>query len=259
MKDAIGYLRVCTPEQGRSGLSLAPQRSEIRSWYQDVQTGKGSDALLLRPGLAAALKEARTTRSALIVSRLDRLSRNVHFISGLMEHKVHFVVAAFGKDVDDFVVHIYASLAEQERKLIVERCRAAAAVLKRKGAKFGFARSKAVRRRIHGLASAAQQRAAMQRCEAYRAHIEWALRQPGVSGLPITFHAAAKLLNDRNVGSCMGRRWSGQQLLNMALRLGIQHPHRMPHAARRRRGRSALDLGPPPGSHGEGAPGDPKT
>jgi DNA invertase Pin-like site-specific DNA recombinase len=93
-----------------------------------------------------------------------------------MEHKVHFVVAAFGKDVDDFVLHIYASLAEQERKLIAERCRAAAAVLKQKGAKFGFARSKALQRRIHVLALPAQQRATIQRCEAYRAHIEWAVR-----------------------------------------------------------------------------------
>jgi DNA invertase Pin-like site-specific DNA recombinase len=58
-----------------------------------VQTGAGADALLLQPGLATALKEAKAARCPLIVSRLDRLSRNVHFITGLMEHKVHFVVA----------------------------------------------------------------------------------------------------------------------------------------------------------------------
>ena len=134
MKDAIGYLRVSTREQGRSGLGLAAQRFDIeafgsreefgvKSWYQDIQTGAGRDALLLRPGLAAALKEARAARCPLIVSRLDRLSRNVHFIAGLMEHKVHFMVAAFGRDVDDFTLHIYASIAEQERKMISERVR----------------------------------------------------------------------------------------------------------------------------------------
>ena len=244
MQAAIGYLRVSTKEQGRSGLGLAAQRRDIetfgeregfsiKSWYQDVQTGAGADALLLRPGLASALKVARTARSALIVSRLDRLSRNVHFISGLMEHRVHFIVAAFGKDCDDFVLHIYASLAEQERKLIAERCRAVAAVLKAKGKKFGFARSKAFQRRIHALALAAQKKATMERSEAYRAHIEWALRQPGVNGRPITFHAAAKNLNDRNIESCTGGRWVGQQLLIMALRLGIHHPRRMPHAVAR--------------------------
>src|SRR6266436_7569305 len=143
MKDAIGYLRVSTREQGRSGLGLAAQRFDIeafgsreefgiKSWYQDIQTGAGKDALLLRPGLATALKEARKARCPLIVSRLDRLSRNVHFISGLMEHRVHFIVAALGKDCDHFVLHIYASLAEQERKMISERIKAAMARSKKK-------------------------------------------------------------------------------------------------------------------------------
>jgi DNA invertase Pin-like site-specific DNA recombinase len=83
MQAAIGYLRVSTREQGRSGLGLAAQRHEIeafgasegftiKSWYQDVQTGAGADALLLRPGLATALKEAKSARFPLIVSRLAR-------------------------------------------------------------------------------------------------------------------------------------------------------------------------------------------
>ncbi len=100
--------RILESQHSRAGpqrLGLAAQRHDIeafgaregflvQSWYQDVQTGAGKDALLLRPRLAAALKEARAARCALMVSRLDRLSRNVHFITGLMEHKVHFVVAA---------------------------------------------------------------------------------------------------------------------------------------------------------------------
>ena len=122
MQAAIGYLRVSTKEQGRSGLGLAAQRHDIEtfgqrqgftvnSWHQDVQTGRGADALMLRPGLAAALKEAKLARCPLIVSRLDRLSRNVHFISGLMEHRVHFIVVALGRDCDEFTFHIYASLS----------------------------------------------------------------------------------------------------------------------------------------------------
>jgi DNA invertase Pin-like site-specific DNA recombinase len=117
MQPAIGYLRVSTREQGRSGLGLAAQRCEIEAfgaregfsvkcWYQDVQTGAGADALLLRPGLATALKHARSAHCPLIVSRLDRLSRNVHFITGLMEHRAHFMVAEFGRDCDRFVLHI---------------------------------------------------------------------------------------------------------------------------------------------------------
>src|SRR5258707_9159748 len=151
MKDAIGYLRVSTREQGRSGLGLTAQRYDIeafgaregfriKSWYQDVQTGAGKDALLLRPGLAEALKSARASRCPLIVSRLDRLSRNVHFITGLMEHKVHFIVAALGRDCDEFTLHIYASLAQQERKMISERTKAAISVAKARGKKRGLAK-----------------------------------------------------------------------------------------------------------------------
>jgi len=81
----------------------------------------------LRPQLAAALKETKAARCSLIVSRLDRLSRNVHFITGLMGHRVHFIVAALARDCDHFVLHIHASLAEGERKLISERCKAALA------------------------------------------------------------------------------------------------------------------------------------
>ena len=134
-----------------------------------MQTGAGADPLILRPGLAGALKEARSARCPLIVSRLDRLSRNVHFITGLMEHKVHFIVAALGRNCDHFVLHIYASLAEQERKLISERNKAAAAALKRKGRKLGLAaRSRAHQRRISALAIKAVTKAATERAEAHR-------------------------------------------------------------------------------------------
>ena len=95
-----------------------------------------------------------------------------------------------------------ASLAEQDRKMISERMKAAKAVAKRKGQKFGLElRSKAERRRIAALAAAAGAKAAMERAEAYRLHIEWALRQPGVNGRPITFCSAARKLNERNIES----------------------------------------------------------
>jgi hypothetical protein len=102
----------------------------VKSWHQDALTGAGADAL--------PLKEARAARCPLIVSRLDRLSRNVHFITGLMEHRVHFIVAALGRDCDDFTLHIYASLAEQERKMMSERTKAGLAIAKRKGKKLGM-------------------------------------------------------------------------------------------------------------------------
>src|SRR5262249_51458427 len=149
-----------------------------------------------------------------IVTRLDRLSRNVHFISGLMEHRVHFIVVALGKDCDHFVLHIYASLAEQERKLISERNKAAAAARKLRGKQFGIeALPKAEQRRIRALGRAAKSKAALERAEACRLHIEWALRQPGFfPGRRISFHCAAEKLNERNIEGPMGGRWAGTQL-----------------------------------------------
>jgi DNA invertase Pin-like site-specific DNA recombinase len=233
MKDALGYLRVSTREQGRSGLGLAAQRHDIetfgakegllvKSWHQDIQTGAGKDALLLRPGLAAALKEARISRQPLIVSRLDRLSRNVHFITGLMEHKVHFMVAALGRDCDAFTLHIYASMAEQERKMISERTKAGLARSKNRGRLGWRFKSKALRRRIQAGAAAAQRKAALERAEAYRVHIEWALSQPGSHGKPITCRAAGGKLNELQIPSPMGARWSSTNVANMASRLKLR-------------------------------------
>ena len=74
-----------------------------------------------RPQLAAALKYAKRSKASVCVAKLDRLSRDVHFISGLMAHRVPFIVCALGRNVDPFTLHIYAALAEQERRMISER------------------------------------------------------------------------------------------------------------------------------------------
>ena len=257
MKDAIGYLRVSTQEQGRSGLGLAAQRFDIEhfgkregfsvtSWHQDIQTGAGKDALLLRPGLAAALKEARAAHCPLIVSRLDRLSRNVHFIAGLMEHKVHFMVAVFGRDVDHFTLHIYASIAEQERKMISERVRAATLIAMSRGRKFGLQlRPKSWQRQVSALGRAALIQEANDRAQAYRVYIEWALKQPGREGRPISFRGAAIRLNERNIETPLGGTWRGHHIQRMARRLGIDHPlARMPEAFARARVRALYKLHP---------------
>jgi DNA invertase Pin-like site-specific DNA recombinase len=234
MKDAVAYRRVSTREQGRSGLGLAGQRHdietfairegyEVKSSFQDIQTGAGKDALLMRPGLASALNDARARRCPLIVSRLDRLSRNVHFITGLMEHKVHFIVAALGRDCDDFTLHIYASLAEAERKMISERIKAALARSKKKmGMQNPSECSKSFRQWQRTRIVAGVRKAAIERAEAHRVHIEWALGQPGRLSIPISFHAAAEKLNEHRIPSPMGGRWESAGLRRVARRLGFK-------------------------------------
>ena len=90
-----------------------------------------------RPQLAAALRRAKQIKAPIVVSKLDRLSRDVHFISGLMTKRVPFIVAALGKNVDPFMLHIYAALAEKERSMISERTRDALAKAKQRGVVLG--------------------------------------------------------------------------------------------------------------------------
>jgi DNA invertase Pin-like site-specific DNA recombinase len=142
--NAIAYLRVSTEDQGRSGLGLEAQRAAITqfaeaegyaiaAWFTEVETGKGSDALNRRPRLVVALKAAKEAKAPVIVAKLDRLSRDVHFISGLMAKRVAFIVTALGRQADPFVLHIYAALDEKERELISSRTKAELAAAKARG------------------------------------------------------------------------------------------------------------------------------
>jgi len=142
-------VRVSTAEQGKSGLGLEAQRAAIEAfaaregmavteWFSEVQSGKRvSDTLDERPQLQLALQRSKDQKLPILVSRLDRLSRDVHFISGLMIHKVKFMVAELGPDVDSFTLHIFAALAQKERELISQRTKVALAALKAKGVKLG--------------------------------------------------------------------------------------------------------------------------
>jgi DNA invertase Pin-like site-specific DNA recombinase len=107
-----------------------------------VETGKAADALAKRPQLAAAIKLAKQHKAPIIVAKLDRLARDVHFISGLMTHRTPFIVTELGADVDPFMLHIYAALAEKERALISQRTKEALAAKKAQGKRLGGARPK---------------------------------------------------------------------------------------------------------------------
>ena len=138
MRSAVSYIRVSKPKQGRSGLGLEAQQAAIKTFcvqhgykveaeYREVETGKGADPLERRPELAAAMKFARKlgkgskARAAPVISaKLDRLSRDVHFISGLMVQRVPFIVTELGPDADPFMLHIHAAVAEKERNRIAQ-------------------------------------------------------------------------------------------------------------------------------------------
>ncbi|MFP1632661.1 recombinase family protein [Zhengella sp. ZM62] len=145
---AIAYYRVSTSRQGRSGLGIEAQRAAVTRFaeaeglvitaeFVEIETGKGCDALDRRPRLAEALDMARKWGCPVIVAKLDRLSRDVAFISGLMARRVPFIVAELGADADPFMLHLYAALAEKERRLISDRTKAALATRSASGKRLG--------------------------------------------------------------------------------------------------------------------------
>src|SRR3954465_6586585 len=148
MEPAVAYYRVSTRQQQRSGLGIEAQRAAVERFaqsenikiiaeYVEAETGKGADALDRRPQLAAALATAKAAKCCVLVSKLDRLSRDVAFVAGLMAQRVPFIVAELGRDADPFMLHLYAALAEKERRLIAERTKAALAIRKASGTKLG--------------------------------------------------------------------------------------------------------------------------
>lgn len=148
LRPFVAYLRVSTTQQGRSGLGLEAQRATILRFaeaegmvmlaeFVEVETGKGADALDRRPELKSALDAARRARCPVIVAKLDRLSRDVAFIAGLMAQRVPFIVTELGADADPFMLHLYAALAEKERSLISQRTTAALVAAKARGVRLG--------------------------------------------------------------------------------------------------------------------------
>jgi DNA invertase Pin-like site-specific DNA recombinase len=217
MSDIVTYIRVSTARQGRSGLGLAAQRSalvqfakteglELAQEFVEVESGKGSDAIERRPQLKAALAAAKKLKCAVVVAKLDRLSRDVHFISGLMAHKVPFVVAALGLDADPFMLHLYAAFAEKERSLISQRTRAALAAAKERGVVLGSATLHIARER----AIASNQAAADERAAKVLPIIRMA-QKAGATSL----RAIAQVLNDRGIPTPRGGTWASMQVKNI--------------------------------------------
>jgi DNA invertase Pin-like site-specific DNA recombinase len=139
----FSYLRVSTDRQGADGLGIAGQREAVERYcagqggkvaaeFVEVESGKRSD----RPQLAAALAACKRHKGKLVVAKLDRLSRNVAFMSALMESKLDFV-AVDNPHATRLTIHILAAVAEHEREQISARTKVALAAAKRRGVRLG--------------------------------------------------------------------------------------------------------------------------
>ena len=220
MRPLVTYIRVSTTGQGKSGLGVEAQRKalgqfakaegfKIATEYVEVETGKGSDALNRRPQLAEALARARSHRCPVAVAKLDRLSRDVHFISGLMAHRVPFLVAELGADVDPFMIYIYAALAEKERALISQRTSAALKAAKARGVRLGNPRIK----KAQALGTARVKAEA----DRFAANILPVIREAQKAGAS-SLHAIAGVLNARGVRTARGGKWAATQVRDILRR-----------------------------------------
>jgi DNA invertase Pin-like site-specific DNA recombinase len=139
----ISYLRVSTQRQGQSGLGIEAQRAAVERYvrqsqgellaeYIEIETGSGK----ARPILVQSIAQCRRMKATLLIAKLDRLGRNVAFVSSLMESDVDFV-AVDAPYANRLMIHILAAFAEHERTLIAERTRAALAAAKLRGVRLG--------------------------------------------------------------------------------------------------------------------------
>ena len=216
----VGYVRVSTSMQGRSGLGIEAQREalsrfaeaegyELVSVLVEVETGKGFDALDRRPQLAEALSQARRRRCPVAVAKLDRLSRDVHFISGLMAHRVPFLVVELGSDVDPFILHLFAALAEKERAMIASRTKAALSAAKARGVKLGGPKLAEARKlAVTAIKSLADRHAA---------NVLPIIRDVQRSGAK-TLRDVATALNARGISTSRGGRWHAMTVRNVLAR-----------------------------------------
>jgi len=210
----VAYFRVSAECQGRSGLGLEAQRKAVEQFaaaeamhvvheFREVETGKGADALDRRPQLAAALKMAKKLKAPIVVAKLDQLSRDVHFISGLMTQRVPFIVTALGRNVDPFMLHIYAALAEKERAMISERTKVALAAAKARGVQLG-----------NPAQATANKAAAAER--------DAALKDTLLELSARSYQAIANELTNRGIAAPRGGTWNAMSAMRSMKRLGIR-------------------------------------
>jgi DNA invertase Pin-like site-specific DNA recombinase len=221
MRSVIAYLRVSTDKQGKSGLGIEAQRAAITRFVEaegldligehvEVETGKGADALDRRPVLRDALAQARKAKASVVVAKLDRLSRDVAFIAGLMAQRVSFIVTELGADADPFMLHIYAALAQKERAMISERTKAALVQKKAQGAKLG---NRTNLPEAQAMGAVANREAA----DAFAANVLPVVRDLQAAGITAT-RAIADALNARGIRTARGGEWHHSTVRNLLAR-----------------------------------------
>jgi DNA invertase Pin-like site-specific DNA recombinase len=222
----IGYLRVSTKGQGESGLGIEAQRAAVEAhaksqganvaaWYKEVESGKRAD----RPELAKALAHARRSKATLVVAKLDRLARNVAFLSALMESKVPFV-ACDNPHANKLTLHILAAVAEAEALAISQRTKAALGAYKAHGGLLGASLPQCRNLTNEAVARGRERSSAVRSAAAREAYADLLpeiqqLRRSGAS-----LKAIANALNAKGHTTRRGKAWQPVQVARVIERSG---------------------------------------
>jgi DNA invertase Pin-like site-specific DNA recombinase len=201
-ENCVAYYRVSTEQQGRSRLGLEAQKKAVLDYlkggrwgliaeFTEIESGKKAD----RPELEQALKLCKKANAMLVIAKLDRLARNVHFISGLMERGVKFCAVEF-PNADPFMLHVHAAMSEHERRLISARTKAGLERAKARGVKLGR----------HGAILARENKA---RAKAQARALKPAIAEIRKAGMG-TVRAIMAELNRRGIKTLRGGTWHPQ-------------------------------------------------
>jgi DNA invertase Pin-like site-specific DNA recombinase len=219
----ISYLRVSTTKQGQSGLGLEAQRKAVTNFlnggnwtllaeFVEVESGKKND----RPELNKALAHCKLTGATLVIAKLDRLSRNAHFLLGLQEAGVHFIAADM-PTANELTVGIMALVAQEERKAISARTKAALAAAKERGVKLGCPNGAAhLRQYGNELGVEAVKRNADERAWKL-ANVVKEIQAKGITSLK----GIADELNRMGVTTARGGAWYASSVKNLLTRIGV--------------------------------------
>jgi DNA invertase Pin-like site-specific DNA recombinase len=216
----VSYLRVSTARQGRSGLGLEAQREAVRAYldggksrllgeYIEVESGKDDD----RPKLKEALHRAKVTGATLVIAKLDRLSRNVAFIANLQQSAAKFVCADM-PDANELTIHLFAAIAQHERKIISERTKVAMAAAKKRGTKFGNPNGA---RALRGVGNGSAVEALKVKANEHAQAVVPIIEDITASGAT-TFRAIADELNAREILTARGGQWHAGTVRNVMQR-----------------------------------------
>lgn len=230
-RQCLAYLRVSTREQQRSGLGIEAQRAAVKRFaeqhgfeivaeYVEAESGKGADALTLRPVLAECMGRAKRGRMPILVSKLDRLSRDVAFVSSLMAQRVPFYCADLGIDTDPFTLHLFAALGEKERALISRRTREALAARRARGLPLGTPQNLSAEAAAEGRKIGAPIGADINRAKAvaFAERVAEAVEEITKAGAT-SLREIARGLEQRGVKPPKGETWSAMQVKRLLARL----------------------------------------